>query len=191
VTDPVTRTAAKIALLTALPLALLAGLLSFWRLGGFDNHSARSAGTAPGPAATSVVQMPVPSLKPADATMCLAFVAHLPAKLRDLSQRPVSAGGNQQNAAYGDPPITVACGGAPVSKPADQQSWVLSGVCWYADQSDPARTVWATLDRRVPIRVSVPAKYLPDGEGDLVSEFSAPIVAAVPSIAEPPAGCTP
>jgi hypothetical protein len=187
VTDPVTRSAAKLAALIAIPLALLAGLLSFWRLGGFAGHRAAAP---PGPAATSVVSMPVPSLNPADATMCLAFVAQLPPKLRDLPQRPVSAGGNQQNAAYGDPPVTVACGGAPAAAPADAQVWVFTGVCWYADQSNQVQTVWTTVDRQVPIRVTMPAKYLAEGEGDWIQEFSAPIVAAVPSIATPPTGCT-
>jgi hypothetical protein len=186
VAAPVTRAAARTAALIALPLALLAGLLAFWRLGGFGGGSADHPAA---PAATSAVSMPVPSLAPSAATMCLAFVAQLPDKLRDLPQRPVSAGGNQQNAAYGDPPVTVACGGAPANPPADAQRWVFSGVCWYADENDPAQTVWATLDRQVPIRVTMPAKYFNEGEGDWLQEFSAPIVAAVPSLPDPPTGC--
>ena len=108
--DPVTRAAARTAALIAIPLALVAGLLSYWALGGFGGHSGTDA-HSPAPAVTSVVSMPVPALSPAAATMCLAFIAQLPAKVRDLPQRPVSAGGNQQNSAYGDPPITVACVG--------------------------------------------------------------------------------
>lgn len=187
--DPVTRGAARLALAVALPLALVAGLVAFWQLGGFDNGHASPA-PSPSTAATGVVDVPVPTLEPADATMCLAFIALLPPKLRDLPQRPVSAGGNQQNAAYGDPPVTVACGGAPARYPRDAVVWVLSGVCWYADQADPAATVWTTVDRKVPIRVRLPASYT--GQGEWVQEFSSPIVAAVPSLPQAalPPGCS-
>lgn len=184
--DPVTRGAAKVAALIALPLALLAGLLAFWRLGGFDGGS-KPAANPPNPGATSVVSMPVPTLNPSDATMCLAFVAQLPDKLGALPQRPVSAGGNQQNAAYGDPPVTVACGGPQATnRPLDAQL-VLTRVCWWADDSDPAATLFTTLDRQVPIRVRIPKTY----EGQLIQEFTNPIVASVPSLPQVPAICQP
>ncbi len=186
--DPVTRGAAKLALLIALPLALVAGLLAYWQLGGFGHSRPSTGAPAPVVGATGVVTLPVPSLNSADATMCLAFIALLPAKLRNLPQRPVSAGGNQQNAAYGDPPITVACGGVPASNPPDAFIYVLSGVCWYANESDKAATVWSTLDRQVPIRVTMPSSY--QGQGDWIQEFTTPIVAAVPSLPQLPPQCT-
>jgi len=189
VADQVTRGAARLALAIALPIALIAGLVAFWRLGGFGTGHA-SPSSSPSAAATGVVDVPVPTLDPTDATMCLAFIALLPPKLRDLPQRPVSAGGNQQNAAYGDPPVTVACGGAKAAYPSDALLWVLSGVCWYADQAAPAATVWTTVDRQVPIRVRLPASYT--GQGEWVQEFSSPIVAAVPSLPQAalPASCS-
>ncbi|HKT04453.1 MAG TPA: DUF3515 family protein [Rugosimonospora sp.] len=179
--DEVTRRAARLALLIALPVALVAGLVAFWALGGF--HPAR----APGPVSTAPVAMPTRSLPASAATTCLAFIAHLPAALRGLAQRPVAAG-PEQNAAYGDPPIEVGCGGWPVpSIAADTQLWTLSGICWYADQSGATSTTWITLDRQTPVRVTVPDSY--QGQGDWVQEFSAPIVQWVPSLAQPPKQC--
>jgi hypothetical protein len=187
VADPVTRGAARTAALIAVPVALLAGLLAFWRLGGFHSNAAAPTATPTG-TATGVVEMAVPRLSPSQATMCLAFIAQLPDKLRDLPQRPVTAGGNQQNAAYGDPPVTAACGAPAASYPPDAGLYLVGGVCWYADDRDPAATDWTTVDRQVPIRVRLPRVY----DGQWVREFTDAIVAAVPSLPEDklPSGCT-
>jgi Protein of unknown function (DUF3515) len=188
VADPVTRGAAKLAALIALPIAVLVGLLAFWQLGGFDRDEKPNSSATPGVGATSVVSMPVPSLAPADATMCLAFIAQLPDKLGNLPQRPVTAGGNQQNAAYGDPPVKVSCGAPAASVPAGSTVYMVGKVCWYADDSNPQVNTWTTVDRQVPIRVELPKAY----EGQLVQEFSSPIVASVISLPEAqlPSACT-
>ena len=186
--DPVTRGAAKVAALIALPLALVAGLIAFWQLGGFDGGGKSTTTATPGVGATGVVSMAVPKLSPSDATMCLAFVAQLPDKLGNLPQRPVTAGGNQQNAAYGAPPVTVACGAPAASYAPDATLYLVGKVCWYADDSNPQATAWTTVDRQVPIRVELPKSY----EGQLMQEFSSPIIASVPSLPEDklPQGCT-
>lgn len=188
--DPVTRGAARMALLIALPLALVAGLLAFWQLGGFSGGSGGSArpGASPTPGATGTVDLPIPSLDSADATMCLAFIAQLPDKLRDRPQRPVSAGGNQQNAAYGDPPITVECGGGPTTSYPPDGAILLTGVCWWYDEQ-PTGTAWSTLDRQVRIRVTFPAGFT--GQADWIQEFTNPIVASVPSLPQLPSVCEP
>jgi hypothetical protein len=181
VADQVTRSAARLALLVALPVALVAGLVAFWSLGGLRRH--------PASAATGPVAVPGRSLSSADATVCLAFVAHLPATIRGLDQRPVTAG-QEQNAAYGEPPITVGCGGRPApSVRAGTLLWTLSGICWYADQSRAGVTTWTTLDRRVPVWVTMPNSY--QGQGDWVQQFTTPIRAWVPSLSPPPATCHP
>jgi hypothetical protein len=181
VPDQVTRSAARLALLIALPVALLAGVLMFWGLGGF-RQSARPVGNS-----TAPVAVPGRSLSPDDAAACVAFVGHLPAEVRGLTQRPVTAG-SDQNAAYGEPPIKVGCGGWPVpSTAADTPLWTLSGICWYADQSVDGVTTWTTLDRRVPIRVTLPDRY--EGQGDWVQAFTATIRAWVPPLSPPPKGC--
>jgi Protein of unknown function (DUF3515) len=188
VADEVTRGAARLAALIAVPVALVVGLLAFWGLGGFHSTKPRPAtAAAPTPMLTAPVPMPAPSLSTRDATMCLAFIAQLPGTLRGLPERPVTAG-PEQNAAFGTPPIQVACGGrARPSVPPDAFLPILSGVCWYADQSGKDVTVWTTLDRQVPITVTMPDSY--QGQGDWMQEFSAPIITAVPSLAELPAVC--
>lgn len=174
------------AALLALPVALVAGLVSFWALGGFHGGSPRPAASNPRPASTAPVSMPAPSLNRRQSTVCLALTSQLPAKLRDLPQRPVTAGA-EQNAAYGDPPITVACGAGPrPSVPPDATVYRLSNVCWYPVER-PDATVWTTLDREVPVTVTVPRQY--DQAGQWVIEFSAPVVAAVPAIKDVPSGC--
>lgn len=188
---PVTPRPARTALLVALPVAVLAGLLAFWGLGGFDSgHS--SAGADPGatsaspfPHASDPVPIAAPSLASRPATVCLALRSQLPDKLRDLPVRPVTAGA-EQNAAYGDPAITLACGVTRPSVPPTATVYVLSGVCWYPLTAEGTST-WYTVDREVTIAVNVPPTYQQPGQW--VTEFSAPIVASVPSVKDVPTGC--
>jgi hypothetical protein len=105
--------------------------------------------------------------------------------LRDRPRRPVTAGPDQ-NAAYGDPPITLACGVPPISLPQTADVYALSGVCWYSQPGDGG-TMWTTVDRETPVRVTVPGAY--HSPGQWVIEFSAPISAALPRAATVPAGC--
>jgi Protein of unknown function (DUF3515) len=193
VSDAVTRSAARLALFIALPIALVAGLGAFWALGGFGTAAPGTSRTAPGapgtsaPGANAPVAMPARSLPPSEATMCLAFVAHLPATVRGLAQRPVTAG-HEQNAAYGEPPIKISCGGRSLPSTApDAVLWTLSGICWYADQSRPDTTTWTTLDRRAPVTVTLPNSY--QGQGGWVQEFTGPIREWVPSLPRLPKGC--
>jgi hypothetical protein len=163
------------AALIAVPVALAAGALVFWQL---------ERATDPGPQlpkvqATGPVTMDAPALS-ADATLaCRALLSQLPDALADRPRRPVTAG-PEQNAAFGDPPITLACGsGAPPSvPPTDDVSW-LNGVCWYA-APDKTGTTWYTLDRVVPITVRIPAAYKRTAEWAI--DFSAPIAGSVKSV---------
>jgi hypothetical protein len=174
-------TAARLATLIALPVALVVGIASFWLLGGFrTNQPAR-----PHPQSTAPVQMSAPPLSPPQAAACRELLVRLPGALRDRPRRPVTAG-PEQNAAYGDPPITLACGVPPISLPPTADVYALSGVCWYS-QPGNGGTVWTTVDRDTPVRVTVPAAY--HSPGQWVIEFSAPIAATLPRAANVPAGC--
>jgi hypothetical protein len=163
------RSPAVLAALWALPFALVAGGIAWSLLGRAAD--ARAAG-AP-------VPMAAPSLDPAAKQACLAFIAKLPVKVRDLAQRHVSQG-PEQNAAYGDPAITVACGG-PGAGAIDPTAEIypLSGVCWYAT---PGKyySVWTTLDRSAPVQVTIPSSY--DGAGTWATEFRDAIVATLPLV---------
>jgi hypothetical protein len=171
--DPTTRRAARLATFTALPIALVAGAVAFGVL-NTGRATPKPAASAPG-----TVTMAARTLSPADAQMCLAFIAQLPVELRDITQRHVSDG-PEQNVAYGDPPLTAACGVPPVA-PAHPTDTVfpLSGVCWYATQRD-GTSVWTTLDRKVAVRVTIPDAYT--GAGQWATEFAAAIKLEIPSI---------
>jgi hypothetical protein len=172
---------ARLATLIALPVALLAGIASFWFLGGFRGDQP----APPRPQSTAPVQMPARALPPPQAAACGELVNRLPGVLRDRPRRPVTAGPGQ-NAAYGDPPITLACGVPPISLPPTAEVWLLSGVCWYS-QPGGGGTRWTTVDRVTPVQVTVPSAY--QAPGQWVIEFSPPIAATIPRSETVPAGC--
>jgi hypothetical protein len=184
--------AARVALAVALPMALLAGAGSLW-LSGAVGRSGPAGGTAAGsptlgvrPGATSAVAVPAAPLSPRAAAVCRAVLALLPPGLRDAPRRPVTEG-VEQNAAYGDPPLTFACGAPAASVPPEGEVAVLSGVCWYALRASADTTVWTTLDREVPVRVTVPSAY--ESPGQWVILFSAALSARNPALPDPPRGC--
>jgi Protein of unknown function (DUF3515) len=189
--DKATRSAALWATAVAVPVAVLAGLLMFWRLvpqGETAAQPSPSATAAPSVPATPV-QMAAPKLAAHAAQVCLAVTSQLPTEVRDLPARKVSAG-PEQNAAYGEPPITVACGvpqpttcekltgGHPGCVPLDADLLVMNGVCWYGEDG-PATKFFTTLDREVAVRVAVPASY--DQPGQWANEFSDAVVKTVKS----------
>lgn len=126
--------------------------------------------------------MAAPPLEERQATVCRALLSQLPDTIRDRPQRQVTAG-HEQNAAFGDPAITLACGGALPSFPAADWVFSLDGVCWHPDST---KTQWTTVDREVPVTVNVPQEY--DQPGQWVIAFSSSIVASVPS-GDMPSGC--
>jgi hypothetical protein len=177
-----------VATLVAVPVALLAGVLAFVLLNarGGDGGAAPSPGSSsPRVQAIGPVTMPAPPLAERAAVVCRALLAGLPDRIRDLPRRPVKAG-PEQNAAYGDPAVTLACGGARPAVAATDFLLVMDGVCWRSSQA-PDLTVWATVDREVPVRVTVPAAYAQPAQW--ANEFSAAVVAAVPSASAAPSGC--
>lgn len=190
--DQVTRSAGKLAALIAVPVAVLAGIGAFLVLNNAFQAAVEPPATppgqatpAPGAAPTEPVEMPAPELSERAETVCRALLSQLPATVDELVQRPVTEGA-EQNAAYGDPPVTVACGGPPAEYAPTDTVHPFEGVCWHAEER-PEATVWTTLDREVPVRVRVPAAY--DGPFQQVAPFTAPIVETVPSGGDPPSGC--
>ncbi|WP_243705040.1 DUF3515 family protein [Micromonospora sp. KC723] len=184
--DPATRKAALIATLVAVPVTAAVGGLAFARL------APGTPAATPGPTATAAraqsgapVEMAAPALGARPATVCRALMSQLPGSVRDLRQRPVTAGA-EQNAAYGDPPLTVACGGAEPTLPATDDVWTVNGVCWHAKQEAGA-TVLTTVDRETAVTVTVPGAY--EQPLQWVAPISDTIVASVPSGGDVPSGC--
>jgi hypothetical protein len=174
--DPVRRSAARVATLVAVPVALVVGLVSLWSAGAFR--------AAP---ATTPVTMAAPALDPDATAICRAVVAKLPEAVREMARRPVTAG-PEQNAAYGDPPLTLACGVAPAAVEPTAEVYPLSGVCWVAvAQPGDTGTVWTTVDRQVPVAVTVPGAR--EGSAQSVIPFAAAVGTANPRLTTPPTGC--
>lgn len=180
--DPIRRQAARTATLVAVPVALAVIGISLWTYGRAAGTPTPSTATAQ---ATAPVTMAAPVLTDDVATVCRAVVAKLPDTVRDLRRRPVSAGA-EQNAAYGEPALTLACGAPTASLSPTAEVYPLAGVCW-APTAGPDATVWTTVDRTVPITVTVPGPA--DGSSQSVVPLSKVIGDAVPRQAAPPTGC--
>lgn len=199
--DKSARSAALWATAVAVPIAVLAGLLVFSRFSSAGGTAAQPTPTAT--AAQVVPAAPVPMAAPrldaATTKVCLAVTSQLPTQLRNLPGRTVSAG-PEQNAAWGEPPIRLACGvpqpamceradgGKPGCVPLTTELLIMNGVCWWGDDG-PATKVFTTMDREVAVQVSVPAGYAQPAQW--ANEFSDAVVKAVTSkTAGVPSGCT-
>ena len=198
--DRTTRSAALWAGVVAVPVALAVGLLMFWRLAPHDADAPPvPAATTPAAIPAAPVPMAMPELDARTTQVCLAVTSQLPVKVRDLPARKVSAG-PEQNAAYGQPPITVACGvpqptmceridgGHPGCVPLDATMFKMNNVCWWGSEG-PATDLFTTMDREVAVQVSVPASYQQTAQW--ANEFSDAVVKTIKSKDKGvPTGCT-
>ena len=187
-TDPDLRAlrlgAARTASLIAIPIALAIGALSLWRFGAFDGATPRASSTAQAQA-TGPVTMAAPSLADDVAAVCRTVIAHLPDTVHDANRRPVSAG-DEQNAAYGEPALTVACGAPPASVEPTADVFPLGGACFVAAPGSGG-AVWTTVDRQVPVVVTVPGDA--DGSAQSVIVVAPAIATYDPPAANKPSGC--
>lgn len=195
--DPVVRGAAVWATVIAVPVAVLVGLLVFSRVNPEPQAAPEPAASTPAAVPSAPVPMVAPALGAREAQVCLAVTSQLPNQVRNLPARQVSAG-PEQNAAYGEPPLTVACGvpqprmcatvdGGAGCVPLDTELLIMDQVCWYAEQA-PDAAVFTTMDREVPVRVTVPSSYAQPAQW--ANEFSATVISTVKSRTEGvPSGC--
>jgi uncharacterized protein DUF3515 len=196
--DPGNRRAALWAAVVAIPVAIIVGVVSF--LAVRPGPAAKPAATPSTPAAvpSTPVRMAAPKLGARAAQVCLAVTSQLPDAVRDLPARKVSAG-PEQNAAYGEPPLTVACGVAqpqmcPVTGtapagcvPLDTDVLIMDRVCWYG-RTDASGALFTTIDREVAVQVTVPATL--QNPAQWANEFSDTVVETVKSRTEGvPSGC--
>ncbi|WIM95502.1 DUF3515 family protein [Actinoplanes oblitus] len=198
--DNTTRIAAIWATAVAVPVVVIVGLVAFLMVK--PEPAADPAPAASGPIAVpgTAVEVAAPALGERSARVCLAVTSQLPTQVRNLPARKVSAG-PEQNAAYGEPPITLSCG---VPQPtmcatADDTSGtcvplvadllLMNRVCWYSAES-AGQTTFTTMDREVPVRVVVPTAY--QNRAQWANEFSDIVVETDKSITKGvPSGCRP
>ncbi|MFI5931351.1 DUF3515 family protein [Actinoplanes sp. NPDC051494] len=199
VEDKTTRRAALWATVVAVPVALLVALgIFFLVIPDSSEPAADPVVTQPSALPSTPVEMAAPALSARQAEVCLAVTSQLPAKVRDLAARKVSAG-PEQNAAYGEPALTVSCGGVQPTTcktmdqagsgcvPMDSELMNMNRVCWYADAKAEA-TAFTTMDREVPVTVTVPRQY--DQPAQWANEFSDIVVETDKSLAQGvPYGC--
>ncbi|WP_405116383.1 DUF3515 family protein [Micromonospora sp. NBC_01405] len=185
--DRANRSAALMATLIAVPVTVAVAGFTFAKLAP-DTPAAEPApaATSAQPQSTAPVEMAAPKLPERPEIVCRALTSQLPSTVRGLGQRPVTAG-PEQNAAYGDPALTVACGGDEPTPGTTDDVWVVNKVCWYPVEG-PDATVLTTLDRETAVRVTVPHTHGPALQW--VSPISDVVVATVPSGGAVPAGCT-
>lgn len=195
--DRTTRTAALWATVVAVPVAILVGILLFAQVTPDRDAGAAPTTSTPMAVPSTPAQMAAPKLSERAAQVCLAVISQLPDTVRNLPGRRVSAG-PEQNAAYGEPPLTVACGvsqpqmcgslnGGPGCVPLDTELLIMNRVCWYARQT-PDTAVFTTMDREVAVQVTVPMSYPQPAQW--ANEFSDIVVATDKSKTEGvPSGC--
>lgn len=185
--DPVRRQAARTATLVAVPVALGVLLVSALAYGGFGTDE-------PAPAATGPVTMAARELPDETTAACQRLIADLPETAGGRARRPVTAGA-EQNAAYGDPAMMLECGTALPAVGLTDEVFNLAppaspggGVCWHPTAGDNA-TIWTTVDRQVPVTVTVPGAR--EGSAQSLLAFVEAIGTDLPlrDPAEIPTGC--
>lgn len=171
------RLPAIVATVVAVPVAVVAGVLVF---------NAIAPEAEPVHEDLSPVSVEVPALSEEDAVICLALTATAPDTAGGLQARPVEggAGAAESVMAYGDPAVVATCGVASVAVEDTALVYKLNGVCWYSDE---AGLEWTTLDREVPVGVSVPEAN--EQPVDVLNDLSTVINEKVPAAAEAPTGC--
>jgi hypothetical protein len=195
--DRTIRTAALWATVVAVPVAILVGFLVFAQIAPDGDAGAGPTATTPMAMPSEPVPMAAPQLSERAAQVCLAVTSQLPTAVRNLPARKVTAG-PEQNAAYGAPPLTVACGveqpqmcasltATAGCVPLDTELLIMNRVCWYAEQK-PDTAVFTTMDREVAVQVTVPMSYSQPAQW--ANEFSDIVVQTDKSKTEGvPSGC--
>ena len=130
------------------------------------------------------VTLPAPTLGGDDAARCEAFTAALPDELAGLPRRPVEPD-DALGAAYGDPPVTVVCGGTmPPGFDEFSPCEEVEGIGWYAPAEttqDPTEgafgdAVLGTITAEPTVVLSVPGEHRPEGLAAALAQL-APYVA--------------
>jgi hypothetical protein len=104
-----------------------------------------------------VLPVAVPPATPAAEVSCPKLMSSLPSELTGEASRRVRPATPYAHA-WGDPPIVLRCGVPPAAGFVAGVGLIqINGVQFYVDTSDPAATVWTTVDRPVGVEVRVPA----------------------------------
>ncbi|HEU5128336.1 MAG TPA: DUF3515 domain-containing protein [Glycomyces sp.] len=173
---------AVVATAVALPVAAVTGIVVFNLIEPAAEDSRFDEDLSP-------VSVEAPRLSDEDAVVCLAMTAKAPESVAELPARPVEGGEHAAEfvLAYGDPAVVATCGAEPAEVGDTDPIYVLDGVCWFTEEGGDG-TEWVTVDREVPVAVSVPEAY--EQPVDVLNGLSGPIGEAVPVSDEAPTNCS-
>ena len=169
---------------TAVAVPVVVALLVLIRVlgpGSGDDGVADVSGATPTQRDDSPVEVETPPITPeADAT-CPALMSQLPLEVAGETSRRVDSD-SPYAYAWGDPAQVLVCGaevpaGFVVAGP---QPIEVNGVIWFVDTTDATVNVWTTVDRTVPVRISIPSET----DGSVAIALSPTIAATIP-YAEP------
>lgn len=146
------------------------------------------------PVDDSPVTVEVPEVNDDEtAVICRALLAQSPDAVVDHSARGVEAADDSDAAsiselvaAWGDPALVMRCGVDDVEVEDTDVVYQWADTCWAVDEGEEQH-VWTSVDRQVPVEISVPAEY--EQSGELVSVLSPVVGEAVPGTDEFPTGC--
>lgn len=169
------RSAARLAAYVALPIAVVAGIAFFAIRSSTLPKVEPSA--SPSASSSGPVTVVAPPAAPATTVaLCGKVIGSLPIELDGKHSRAVSTAPDRV-VAWGDPPVILRCGVAPVSYPPDANLLGINGVTWYG-KAVGANVVFTSIDRKVPIEITVPANK--GNPSDPIAVLSTPIGRAVP-----------
>ena len=124
--------------------------------GGTQGPADVDATTEPQRADLPPLPVTVPPAPPEAEAPCTAVMGALPLELAGETSRLVDSD-TPYAYAWGDPAVVLVCGvDPPAGYVVGASTFVISGVEWFVDDSDPDVVVWTTVDRNVPVQVSVP-----------------------------------
>lgn len=107
------------------------------------------------------VELPDAGVSAAVARTCRELLAAVPERLRDdLPRRPVR-GDATRTAAWGDPPVQLACGVPPAPESAEpvEVGPPEGGTVAFEVEDVDDGVRWTTRDRTVPVAITVPDQY--------------------------------
>ena len=130
------------------------------------------------------VPVDTPDVTPAADLACPVLMGQLPLEIAGETSRQV-ASDSPFAYAWGDPPVVLTCGAPPPAGyvVGGPQTFVVSGVEWFVDLTDPDVVVWTTVDRIVPVEVRVPAT----SDSAIPTALSPIVATALPYVEPTPA----
>lgn len=118
------------------------------------------------------VSVPEPEVDPETRRICGQILSALPRTVLDAPRRDTTG---SLSAAWGQPPITLACGvPQPAAMATDTRCFEVDGVGWFSQEGDTGY-LFTTIGRGVTVQVGVPQDYAPEANAlvDLAAAIEA------------------